>query len=139
MICLSQSAQAQTDLDVAAVEPPPLVTVELYDTPATEGNEGANSGAFTAEVGYGAVWANPALDGAYTWTAMAYKGLRAGYPNNYEYEGGAYVGGMKPAPGTYRVAVRVRHEDDAVWTYCDTDDSADGFRLDAATNLVVAP
>lgn len=129
----------QTDLDVMGVQPPPLVTVELYDAPATEGNGGANSAAFTAEVGYGAVAANPALDGAYTWTSMPYKGLRDGHPNNYEYESGAWAAGMQPAAGTYRVAVRVRHEDDAVWTYCDTDDSADGFRLDAATNLVVAP
>ncbi len=125
----------ETTLDVAAADPAPTVTVEVYEDPTTVANGGANSAEFTVEAGYGYSGTNPALPGAFTWSALTYKDLRPGEPNNYEYDGSAY--GSAPLPGSYVVFARVKHADDTFWTYCDTDENTPAFALGAATSLTV--
>lgn len=115
----------------------PTITVELFDDPTTIGNDGANSGDFTVESGWGRPRSNPALWPASRWTGLGYKGLRAGFPNNYEYEGDAYGAGNAPAAGNYQIFVRAKPSGAPHWTYCDTDEGNAEVLLDAATTLTV--
>jgi hypothetical protein len=115
----------------------PTVTLELYEDPTTVGNDGANSGEFDVEAGWGRPRSNPALWSPSRWTPLAYKGLRAGFPNNYEYEGEAYAAGNAPGAGNWEIFVRARQTGATYWTYCDTDEGTAEVMLDAATSLTV--
>ena len=122
-----------------AADPAPVATVEVYEAGLTEGNVGANHRQLEVEVGYGPDGVNPALPGAYTWSAtpLPFKGLRPGNPNNYEYEGPIYD--AAPAVGTYDAVVRVREVGMRVWTYCDADPTTVDFHTAATTSLVIKP
>lgn len=124
--------------DDAAAATQPTLTVEVFEDPVTVGNDGANAGQLEVEAAAIALELNPALAAA-TWNPLPYKGLRVGFANNYEYEGAVYTAGNHPTAGNYRVVARVRKAGSATWTYCDTDETAGAFRLDAATPLTVSP
>ena len=127
----------QTNLSVLSTDSSPLVTVETFEAGLTD-SAGATAD-ITAEVGYGAVGANPAVTGAYTWnpTTMPYKGVGPSAPNNWEYESGIYPDAAKPAVGSYGVAVRVRLTSTSAWVYCDTDNTTMDFFRDRVTSLTV--
>lgn len=116
----------------------PLVTVEVYEDPTTVDNGGANSDALEVQAAALPPGANPALASLFdvTWNPLPYKALRDGSPNNYEYEGTPYTEATHPPAGSYNVVARVRHTDGA-WTYCDIDETADEFRLEAASALTI--
>jgi hypothetical protein len=128
----------QQSLSAAIGSPPPLVTVELYEDPDTVNNQGANQATIEAQVGWGTPGTNPALPGVYTWnqTLLPFKGLRAGHPNNYEYEGP--VSDQTLTVSNAQVTVRVR-KIGKVWRYCDTADMSNDFRVDLTTYLTVTP
>ena len=113
----------------------PIVTVEVYEDPTTVDNGGANSDALEVQAAAIPPVINPAF-ASVTWNPLPYKALRDGSPNNYEYEGTPYTEATHPPAGSYNVVARVRHTDGA-WTYCDIDETADEFRLKAASALTI--
>ncbi len=124
--------------DDAAAANLPTLTVEVFEAPLTVENAGANAAQLEVQSAAIPRELNPAFSAA-TWTDLAYKDLRAGFPSNYEYEGVAYTAANHPTPGTYAVVARVRIAGTNTWTYCDTDETAPEFRVNAATSLTVTP
>lgn len=114
----------------------PTVTVEVFEGGVTD--SGAASTAIEAEAAAMLPARNPALSSA-AWRALPFKGPRPAVPQNYEYEGAPYSPATHPAAGEHNVVVRVREAGSSDWTYCDTDDAAADFRLEAATRLSVTP
>lgn len=126
----------EPQLEASASGAAPTVTMELFEAAVTEGNDGANAASFTVEAGYGPQGTNPAL-APYTWRELGFKGVRADNPNNYEFDGAVYD--TAPAPGDYHVAVRVRHDGDLYWTYCDSDPAVADLNVASLSTLVVNP
>lgn len=123
------------DVDTSTL---PLITVEVFEDPLTVGNGGVNSDQLEVEAAAVPLEENPAWSDV-AWNPLAFKDLRPGEPNNYEYEGNPYTAATHPAAGSFNVVARVRRAGTTIWTYCDVDEAAARFRLSAATRLTVTP
>lgn len=124
----------QTGWTVSTADSAPTVTIETYEGGVTDSGSFAGT-ELEAEVGFGV--GNPAINGAFSWKAMDYKGPRPAAPNNQEYETTLY--GAAPASGSYDVAARVRRAGSGAWVYCDTNNSTMNYLPAAAAKLVVNP
>ena len=111
-----------------------LVTIETYEAGVTDaGADGAT--ALTVEAGFGERGHDPAITGAFTWRALAFKGPHWENVNNYEYEGDVY--GALPSLGVYDVAVRIRRAGTTSWTYCDTLNTTMSYQHEAAAQMTI--
>ncbi len=114
-------------------------------TDLTAGFNDPQPSRFVAQVGYGAVGADPTAAGQFTWTDMApnagYDCSSCGNPedNNDEYTVDLAV--PNTVGTTYDLAMRFSGDNGATWTVCDTGaGSADGYAsVDAAQLEVITP
>ncbi|MEM6532885.1 MAG: IPT/TIG domain-containing protein [Myxococcota bacterium] len=122
------TARAQTYLLTDAGAYIPGTTAVVGQAPGVE-----------IQVGLGPESANPSVEPAsYDWTPATYWGegaVSSGTAGWDVYRGSALI----PAPGTYRIATRVRFDGENEWVYVDLSGADDGFTVEELPILTAVP